>query len=420
VGERFVHLGRGEDGIQCFGHAIRQQRAHKSMPRLPWELRWKLERDFDVDPTQPIRILPYEWVTLIGHIAMLDTYKRLQLLGLSAVGQPILLAPKDKIANSAYFDLWREHFHVIDDEPLVSALFPYQRFFGDCFNGYITPEGKARCWTELGAQGRIAWDADGRGPLLKLPDALRQRGYAALKKFGFNHSDWFVALHVRGGGYHGETKDSIQTHRNAQLGDYMGAISRITNQGGWVVRMGDSSMEPLPKMDRVIDYACSDVKSDWMDVFLAGSAAFFVGTTSGLSNAVLSLGTPCLLVNCISNYYQLWDNRVLFMLKPLWSEKERRYLRVSEMTDNAFRWKLFNIQRLGELGIVPHSNTPEEIQSGVVEIMTRLKQGLALHETDADRALRAQCHLSGNRDYFGNGRISNFFHEAVWRVTSAR
>ncbi len=411
TGERLVHIGRGEEGVVHYGKALRQQQVLSQFD-LPPELKLILKRDLNIEPGEPVRILPYEWVTLIGHIAMLDTHKKLQMLGMSVPGKSLLLAPKHKVANSVYLDLWRKHFHVIEDEALVNVLFPYQRVSGDCFNGYITPEGKSRCWTELGAQGHIAWDHSGRGPLLALPSELRDRGYAALKQFGMKEGEWFVALHVRGGSFHRETKHSIQTHRNAELADYERAIKQITSRGGWVIRMGDSKMQPLPKMERVIDYPHTELKSEWMDVFLAGAARFFVGTTSGLSNVFISLGTPCLLVNCVSNYFQLWNNKVLFTLKPLWNQKEKRYLNLAEMTDNAFRWKLFNIKQLGPLAIVPHANSAEEIENAVIEMLERLENGMIMNETDADRALRIQCEVSNNRNYFGNGRISKSFYES--------
>jgi len=412
VGEQLVHIGRGEEGVCCYGKAIQYQRSMVGMFNFPAKLIKILASNYNVDPQQPIRILPYEWVTQIGHIALLDTYKKLQLLGMSAPGQPILLAPKCKVSNHSYLDLWRKHFYMIAEDRLVNALFPYQRLYGDCFNGHITTEGASRCWSEIGAQAHIDWDIAGREPLIKLPDETRERGYAALKKFGMGKDDWFVALHVRAGSFHREAKHSIQSHRNADLADYLRAMEQITNRGGWVIRMGDVGMEPLPEMERVIDYPHTNIKSAWMDLFLAGTAKFCIGTTSGLTNVLISLGTPCLLVNCISNYFQLWNNRVLFIFKPLWNQKDRRYLSVSEMTDNSFRWKLFNIKQLGELGIVPHANTAEEIERATIEMLVRLESGVIMQETEADRALRSQCEVVGNRNYFGNGRLCHSFYEA--------
>ncbi|OQA34717.1 MAG: hypothetical protein BWY57_00279 [Betaproteobacteria bacterium ADurb.Bin341] len=409
VGERLVHIGEGERGVQCYGAALQNQNELAGEIRLPDEIRKILSEEYGIATDEPVRILPYEWVTLIGHIAMLDSYLKLQKLGMGKPGRPLLLAPANKVANRTYLDLWRPHVTVIEDSFLIDDLFPYQRVFGDCFNGYLRTDGSAGDWTEFGALGQIAWDATGQGSLIEISDDLRNQGTKVLRKMGLAPSDWFVALHIRGTGYHREAKGSMQVHRNAAVEDYIPAIKAITDRGGWVIRMGDSSMEPLPPMERVVDYPHTEFKSEPCDIYLAATARFFIGTTSGLMNAVMSFGTPCLLVNCISNYFQLWNNRVLFTLKPLWHRADRRYLTVSEMTAESFRWKIFNTNRLESLGIEPHANTPEEIEAATIEMLDRLNQGNVMQETEADISLRSLCKAGGSPNYFGNGRLSQSF-----------
>lgn len=411
AGERLVHIGEGQRGVRLYGRALHYQQALARGARLPAELRAVLAAGYGVDAGQPVRILSYEWVTLIGHIAMLDSYRKLQLTGMSQPGQPLLLAPRDKVANSTYLSLWRSQVRVVDEPALIDALFPYQRWFGDSFNGCLRADGTPADWTELGARGQIAWDRTGRGPLIQIPDHLRDAGQTALRQMGLADTDWFVAMHIRGEGFHREGRHSMQIHRNASVSDYFGAMRAITARGGWVIRLGDASMPPLPPMERVIDYPHTRFKSAQCDVFLAAAARFFVGTTSGLTNAVISLGTPCLLVNCISNYFQLWNERVLFTLKPLWSERERRHLRLREMVADPVRWKIFNIHRLHALGLTPHANTAAEITAACEEMLERLVAGPVMRRTPADEALAAHCADAGNPHYFGNGRLSRSFFE---------
>lgn len=412
AGERLVHIGAGERGVECYGAALRKQEELARSVRLPVELRKILSDGYGVAEDEPVRILPYEWVTLIGHIAMLDSYLKLQKLGMGKPGKALLLAPAHKVANRTYLNRWRKHVVVIEDPLLVDDLFAYQRAFGDCFNGYLRPDGSAGDWTELGALGQIAWDAAGQGPLIHLPDWLREQGEHSLRSMGLGPSDWFVALHIRGTGFHQEGKRSMQTHRNAAIEDYVRAMKAIVDAGGWVIRMGDASMDPLPAMERVVDYPSTRFKSEECDIFLAGAAKFFIGTTSGLMNTVMSFGTPSLLVNCISNYFQLWNNRVLFTLKPLWHGEEKRYLSIAEMTAESLRWKIFNINRLIADGIEPHANSAEEIEAATKEMIERLRGGVVMGATEADEALKEQCVAGGNRNYFGNGRISNTFYHA--------
>jgi putative glycosyltransferase (TIGR04372 family) len=412
TGERLVHIGRGDEGVRCYGEALRLQEILAKRVAIPHEIRKILSDEYAIPEDAPIRILPYEWVTLIGHTAMLDSYLKLQKLGMGPAGYPILLAPSRKVANKTYLNLWRPHVTVVEDPYLVDDLFPYQRCVGDCFNGYLRKDGSAGDWTELGAIGQIAWDVSGQGPLIQIPDWLQKAGKKTLRKMGLGPNDWFVTLHIRSTGYHKESNRSMQVHRNADIEDYLLAIRAITNAGGWVIRMGDASMAPLPVMDRLIDYPHTEFKSEECDIFLAASAKFFIGTTSGLMNTVMSFGTPCLLVNCVSNYFQLWNNRVLFTLKPLWSHVERRYLSVAEITEERFRWKIFNINQLMSMGIEPHANSAEEIEAATLEMLERVNHGPVMKETEADRCLKQACEQSGNRSYFGNGKLSHSFFNA--------
>ena len=177
-----------------------------------------------------------------------------------------------------------------------------------------------------------------------------------------------------------------------------------------MIRMGDSTMKPLPPMKRVIDYPHTKYKSAKFDVYLAATARFFIGTTSGLTNVVLSLGTPCLLVNCVSNYFQLWNNRVLFTLKPLWNRHLNRYMTISELTDEKFRWNVFNIKRLAELGIEPKLNSSEEILAATLEMLDKVAESSILGRTRADDLLKEELMKSSSGiNFFGNGRISESF-----------
>lgn len=411
TGEYHIHVGEGERAMHFFGEALKCQKRIAKEFVIPSEIRWMLEENYGVKKEESIRILPYEWVTQIGHIAMLDTYRKLQLIGQTQRHRNLLLAPKDKVSNHAYLGLWKEHFTLIEREDHIQMVFPYQRIVGDCFNAYLNDAGQARCWTELGAEAHIRWDQGRKRSIVEIPDTVRESGKNILKDWGIKEDSWFVALHVRDQGFHSEKSGSMQSHRNASISDYLGAIHEITSRGGWVIRMGDPSMPKMPKMPRTIDYAHCPQRVEWMDVFLISEALFFLGTTSGLANAVISLGTPCLLVNCISNYFQLWDKNVKFTLKSLWNEKENRRVLLSEMLKNTFRWELFNIHSLARRGIYPRRNADSEITAAVLEMLDELNWIKDPRPSTADMALKKACSDAGNENFFGNGKISKTFYD---------
>lgn len=410
IGERHIHIGEGEKALHFFGKAIQSQIRIAEKLVIPSEIRWILEENYGIKKEESIRILPYEWITQIGHIAMLDTYRKLQLLGKTEQHQNVLLAPQDKVSNHAYLNLWRKHFTIIQREDHIRAIFPYQRIVGNCFNAFLNSAGQARCWTELGAEAHIEWDRVQGKSIISIPDSFRSSGKNILKEWGMKNEDWFVAIHVRSEGFFNEEAGSMQSHRNASISDYYEAINEITSRGGWVIRMGDPSMPKMLSLPKVIDYAHSQERADWMDVFLISEAQFFLGTTSGLTNAVISLGTPCILVNCISNYFQLWNNKVKFLLKSLWSEKERRLIPLSQQLKNDFRWQLFNLHELAKRGIHPQPNRSSEITLAVLEMMDDLKTGETSCHSAADIALKKACSIAENINFFGNAKIARSFY----------
>jgi hypothetical protein len=92
------------------------------------------------------------------------------------------------------------------------------------------------------------------------------RGDEIREKMGIPKDAWFVCLHVREQGYLGTYSGHV--HRNSSISNYLPAINSITQKGGFVVRMGDPTMTPLQPMDKVIDYALSNFRSNLMDIYL--------------------------------------------------------------------------------------------------------------------------------------------------------
>lgn len=403
VGERSIHAGNGSRGVQLFGRALQVQKEIADNFKLPTNLVDRIRSLGEYDEKLPIRILPYEWITQIGHIAMLDTYVKMQLLGFLPIANRVLLAPEHKVANQSYLEYWRPYFIIVTDRELVDILFQYQRYIGDCFNGYLESDSTALSWPDKGALTHIKWDSTGHGPLLKLNDSDKARGRDALEELGIPRDAWFVGLHVRDSGYHREGAHSTQKHRNAPIENYLLAIQYIVQQGGYVLRMGDPSMQPANSEKGLVEYALSKQKSDWMDVFLCAESSFFIGTTSGLTNAVISFNTPCMLVNCISNFSQLWNRNVQFIHKLCWSHAKNRYLKLKEVIDDDFRWKLMSTKTIEEEGIEVYNNDADDILLAVMDMLDPIDPASAGNREYAE-VVELYNKLVSDNHRFGNAK----------------
>jgi putative glycosyltransferase (TIGR04372 family) len=229
-----------------------------------------------------------------------------------------------------------------------------------------------------------------------------QAGRKVLAALGAPADAWYVGLHVREGSYYGESSGGMSTHRNAQIEDYFPAIKAITDRGGYVVRLGDSSMRPLPEMPRVLDYALSPQKSPQADVFFCATSRFIIGTTSGLTTAAQSFGTPMLLANCISNDWQLWSAETDFIVKLVWDIRGKRALSFAETYAQPIQGYLINAHVMRRHGLEAIPNTPEEIEDAVVYKMGRL-DGRIRSGTDPVMASYREA-MAGNPMMFSAAR----------------
>jgi putative glycosyltransferase (TIGR04372 family) len=218
---------------------------------------------------------------------------------------------------------------------------------------------------------------------------------------------WFVAVHAREPGF-SVHDESAHAHRNSDILKLVPAIREIRRRGGWVVRMGDSTMRPFPLMDGVVDYAAHPSRCDWMDVFLCAEARFFVGSTSGLFFVSTAFGKPCVLANMIPSSTLAFAPADLSIPKLIWSDRLSRYLTFPEIFSRPvanYRFaKLF-----AEDGLRVDENTEEDLRELVVEMLDRVAG--SYNETSEERALQKQ--------FFSLLRPWHFGHWAAGRIGGA-
>lgn len=365
LGEGFYHQGRYDDMMRCYQAALDYQDVLARKWSIPDPLIQRIAaRSAHFKSNLPVRLLGYEWVTMIGHIGFIDCHLRMVELGIQPRANYVLLAPRDKVVNPAFLALIASQLTVIEDPGLVNDLLPYQRLVGDQFIALRGSNHTAEPWAHAAARAEVEWAESKRGPLVTVPQHLIERGRACLREAGVT-ADWFVALHIREGGYHGDGPGTTRQHRSAQVGDYLDAIAQVTSRGGAVIRLGDKSMTPLKALPGVFDYAHSDIKSAEMDLYLCAEARLFVGTTSGLTSAVQALGRPMLLVNCISSDSQFWHDKTDFMVRLVYDRRANRYLSLQETYRQPVQALLIDADLLSRRGLEIHANRPQDIAGAV-------------------------------------------------------
>ncbi len=185
-------------------------------------------------------------------------------------------------------------------------------------------------------------------------------------EMGIPISDWFICLHA--------SEHNPPTPRNASIDNYIETIKYITSLGGWVVRIGDSSMKPLPKMEKVIDYAHSPFKSELMDLYLINKCRFFIGLGSGPTFTATLFDKPQILVNMND-----WSMGVplkkggIVLIKHVFSTSKNKFLSVKEILNEPYDVTVFGFS---SEEYILHENTSKEIKAAVEEYILNSDKNL--------------------------------------------
>ncbi len=243
--------------------------------------------------------------------------------------------PRDsKIANRFLLQQMAARLRLVDDPAdLPFSPSAVQALHYD-YLGPRLPNGATTYFWEVASNTYKRWEQEGRGALFTLPADIKDLGWAALYGAGVPKDGWFVALHVREGTYDGRHAGMHGVH-NANLATYMPAIAELTRRGGWVIRMGDPSMTPLPPLPNVIDYCHSDLRADWMDVFIAAQCRFMIGSGSGPVFIPPIYGVPSVITNWWPPAHRPLHAFDIFVPKMARRSLNGSYLTLSEVVARA-------------------------------------------------------------------------------------
>ncbi len=357
-----------------------------------------------------IRVLdPGFAVARIGEMAVqLELFAKMGLLGWRPPMIGVLLAPERQIVNACFLDYFRPYIQVISDPALIST-YVRLRDEGLTYDPVLVmlPNGKAMPDDRAMVAVNRCWEDQGRPPLLSLDLQHAARGRECLVRLGVPADAWFACLHVRTPGFLDEAPDSHRRFRNADIESYLPAVERIVARGGWVVRIGDPSMPPLPPLKHVVDYVHSPHKSDWMDIFLIAAARFFLGTTSGPWTVAHVFGTPVAMTNQVPFSERPFSGRDLYIPKPYRDRQTGNLLPFDAAMGPPFRHQ-FLADIYDRHGIDLLDNSAEEIVALVDEMLDRLDGRLADNTEDA--ALRARFDaLATSEEYGFRARIGRAF-----------
>jgi len=363
----------------------------------------------------------------IGVWENLEAYIKAGILGMRPFTKLILLIdPQSPVNNPCYLNYWQNYVTVISDPAAI-------RFFSQLERSLTVPLAFYMIFHDRTLSSPIAvgavrerWTSQGRPPLLTLSDPDFKRGRECLKSLGVPDGAWFVCLHVREPGWR-DFGTRAANFRNCNINTYSSAVKAVVDAGGWVIRMGDPGMTPLPKTDHVLDYAHSSAKSDWMDIFLCAQCRFVIGTASGVYTIATAFGRPVVMTNLLpAEAMYLLTSEDIFIPRICRDKNKNRILDFHELlsfpVSTAYMQNLYD-----RLGLEIIENTPQEIQDAVTEMLGRINGTLQYTEEDE----RLQSRFKSLTEYGGkqygdhgikvNARIARkFLHHYAHLLSSPK
>jgi len=351
----------------------------------------------------------------IGCFEYLECYIKAVMLGLRPNKKMILLLdPNAQVANPCFLKYLGQYIKIVSDPLAINILTPLEGYLTYPLIHFAELNGRF-CWgpMSLGIV-RDQWIKANRRPLLELSSQDHEKGWDTLRSFGLPQDAWFVTLHVREPGWK-DRGSSSENFRNADIKTYFPAIKAVTDAGGWVIRIGDPTMSKLVEMPKVIDYAHSPAKSDWMDVFLCSQCRFLIGTSSGMSSVVLSFGVPLVLTNLLPAIgFYFFTSKDLFIPRLCFSKNKERYLNFNEMLSTPAVTAAFQ-KHFEELNLRVTENTAEEIKDLVEEMLQRFDGNAPYNEEDENLQEQFRTLSAESGKFFADKDFNARIHMRIGR-----
>ena len=319
----------------------------------------------------------FQYLNRIGHLASEpDMFLKEAYLDGRHYSHPVLLI-KNNIANASLAAYWEKYYLVIKNKSLVRVLEPLLRH---PLTGYETKK-YVVAMNQTAQAFTIQSRWGGQDPLLRIYSHHEKEGRLILRDLGLEPDRWHVCIHARTPHY-SPGDEHYNNFRNFDFEDFLLAINWIHNHGGISIRMGDSGMNPINKIPGLIDYATSNLKKDWLDIYLAGSCRFFLGSASGLYNVASVFGKPVAAVNMAPLSMVLPLAKGDIGIPKLYRDRESaRLLGFDEIISMGAANYRFS-DEFTEAGIQLESNSPEDILDLVIEQYNRTEGVFFASEED--------------------------------------
>jgi len=229
-------------------------------------------------------------------------------------------------------------------------------------------------------------------PHISFNNEEKIKGEEILREFGIPENAKFVCLIVRDSAYLDRYKNhtlkdfSYHNYRDYDIDNFLLAAEELANRGYYVFRMGVKVHKPLKSSNpKIVDYANSKMRSDFMDIYLGANCTFGVTTSTGLDAVFYVFRKPMALIVTPIGDMRFQSRNDLHIVKHHINKKGKKELTVSEIFSSNVALSFFSDEYQNN-DIELQENTPEEIKDLVTEMDERISG--SWKETEEDLLLQ--------------------------------
>lgn len=173
-------------------------------------------------------------------------------------------------------------------------------------------------------------------PSLSFTNPELIRGQALLKQMGVPSTSKYVCLLVRDCQYdqarYINDVENQTSFRNANIDNYKKAALFLANNGYYVIRMGSKVKKTFnTHHPMIIDYANSQFRSDFMDIYLSAYCDFYISSGSGIDSAACVFRKPILFTDLFLLYHIFHYPTVFFIFKRFLNKKSNQFIGINEL-----------------------------------------------------------------------------------------
>jgi putative glycosyltransferase (TIGR04372 family) len=213
------------------------------------------------------------------------------------------------------------------------------------------------------------------GSQLQFNDQETQSGLEFLQEVGLRQGDRFVCLAVRDQSYlnqtYGNRDWSYHDFRDTKIESYEAAVVALVERGYWVFRMGKVIDNRL-RVDhpRVVDYAASTQRSDFLDIWLMAHCYFTISTGLGLDSIADIFRRPIVFVNYLPILdLEAWGHFITVPKLLSWASNQKPLTLQEQLKHTSLNGHYYE-----EKGIQVRDLNPSDITETVLEMEERLSR----------------------------------------------